>query len=723
VTTSTTQSAHGEDHQIVSRSRAHVRERMRELGLERRSDDAVIVASELVTNAVLHGGGLERFHLRVLDGGVRIEVADGCPSPPVVTHMAEDDGTGRGLLLVSRLAERWGIERGADGKVVWAEITGEEGGHAPIVRDLDHGCAHEQLVRVELGDVPTDILVGAKAHIDALIRELTVISVGSAPLPPHLAELIDTVAHRFIEGRRALKEQAARAAHDGAPITHLVLDLPPSVADEAGDYLAAMEELDSYCRAQRLTTLASPPRHALFRRWYIHETIAQLRAAAEGKPPPPPEPFESRLLQEVERVAEAQIVADRTARLYTVARALAAAGTPEAVADAVLHEGVAALGASAAGLLLAGHADRLVLPGAVGYDEEVVQRLRTESRNAELPAAAALRTGEAIWLESRHDRDRRFPELIGFEPRTVALCAVPLIVQGRRLGALRFSFDETRLFDDSERDFVLALADQTAQALARAQLQAERIDVSRRLQRSLLPPELPVIPGLGVAARYHPFGEGVEVGGDFYDLWAVGPNRWALAVGDATGTGPEAAALTALVRHSLRALTLTEHRPDRVLASLNSLLLASGLEYERFCTAVLGFVTINGGVTIELANAGHPYAWLRHPDGRPEEIEVDGSLLGVFDEPEFTSRSFELEPGAQLILFTDGVIEARRADEFFATTGVARILASAPAGADEAAAMLEQAVLDHIGGAPTDDMAIVVLETPPAAVLAEEALG
>src|SRR5439155_22763854 len=193
--------------------------------------------------------------------------------------------------------------------------------------------------------------------------------------------------------------------------------------------------------------------------------------------------------------------------------------------------------------------------------------------------------------------------------------------------------------------------------------------------------------------------------------------------GDPTGPGPEAAALTALVRHSLRALTLTEHRPDRVLASLNSLLLASGLEYERFCTAVLGFVTINGGVTIELANAGHPYAWLRHPDGRPEEIEVDGSLLGVFDEPEFTSRSFELEPGAQLILFTDVRIEARRADEFFATTGVARILASAPAGADEAAAMLEQAVLDHIGGAPTDDMAIVVLETPPAAVLAEEALG
>ena len=697
--------------ELVRQSRVAAADCARALGFERLVDDVELLTTELVTNAVLHGGGLERFHLRVLERGVRIEVADRSPSTPVVVHMSEDAGTGRGLVLVSHLAERWGIERAADGKVVWAEITGNIGDRPPIVFDIEDPWAEEQLVHIELGEVPTDLLVGAKAQVDTLIRELTLISVGGAPLPPHLSELIDTVAHRFTEGRQALKAQASRAVHDAAPVTKLALDLPTSAAEEAGEYLVAMEELDSYCRAKRLTTLASPPRHALFRRWYIHETIAQLRAAAEGKPPPPLEPFETRLLGEVERIADVQVVADRTARLYTVARALAAAGTPEAVADAVLHEGVAALGASAAGLLLASHADRLVLPGAVGYDEEVVNRLRTESRNAELPAAVALRTGEAIWLESRHDRDGRFPQLIGFEPRTVALCAVPLIVQGRRLGALRFSFDETRLFDDSERDFVLALADQTAQALARAQLQGERIEVSQRLQRSLLPPELPVIPGLDVAARYHPFGEGVEVGGDFYDLWPVGPNRWALAVGDATGTGPEAAALTALVRHSLRALTLTEQRPERVLASLNSLLLASGLEYERFCTAVLGFVSINGGVTIELSNAGHPYAWLRHPDGRVEEIEVDGSLLGVFDEPEFAARSFTLEPGSQLVLFTDGVVEARHDDVFFGTSGLSRVLQSAPAGAEAAAAMLEQAVLDHIGGAPTDDMAIVVLET------------
>jgi serine phosphatase RsbU (regulator of sigma subunit) len=119
----------------------------------------------------------------------------------------------------------------------------------------------------------------------------------------------------------------------------------------------------------------------------------------------------------------------------------------------------------------------------------------------------------------------------------------------------------------------MALAAQTAQALDRAHLLASRMEVSRRLQRSLLPPALPEVPGLEVAAIYHPFGEGMDVGGDFYDIWPVRPGQWAIAVGDAAGTGPEAASVTALVRHTLRALTLTDARPDSILRTLNAALL------------------------------------------------------------------------------------------------------------------------------------------------------
>lgn len=110
------------------------------------------------------------------------------------------------------------------------------------------------------------------------------------------------------------------------------------------------------------------------------------------------------------------------ARLYHLSTALARAATHEAVAAAVLEQGVPALGASGGGVLLATNSDRLLVPGTVGYDEHLVDRLREESPQAELPAAVALRTGQPVWIESRDERDRRFPELAELERRTVSMC-------------------------------------------------------------------------------------------------------------------------------------------------------------------------------------------------------------------------------------------------------------------------------------------------------------
>src|SRR5207237_4441133 len=142
--------------------------------------------------------------------------------------------------------------------------------------------------------------------------------------------------------------------------------------------------------------------------------------------------------------------------LYNVAVALAKAVTPEDVASAVLTEGVGALGASGGGMLLADDESRLSVPGTVGYDERTVERLRGEARDAELPAAYALRTGEAVWLETVEQRDASFPAMAGFEPGTVAMCAVPVATPDAVLGAIRFSFSERRLFDEDEQRFVLA---------------------------------------------------------------------------------------------------------------------------------------------------------------------------------------------------------------------------------------------------------------------------
>ncbi len=202
-------------------------------------------------------------------------------------------------------------------------------------------------------------------------------------VPPHLASLVSAVVDRFAEARLAVKRQALDAERRGQATTRLVLDLPASAAQAAEDYVRALDEVDAYCRARRLLTLETPPQHHLFRHWYIGELVTQLRAAASREPAPPSRSFTHRLLAEVDRVASAHRTSERAARLYTVAAALATAATPEAVAEAVLNEGVAALAASGGGLLLATNADQLVLPGAVGYDETVLAGLRTESRNAE----------------------------------------------------------------------------------------------------------------------------------------------------------------------------------------------------------------------------------------------------------------------------------------------------------------------------------------------------
>lgn len=717
------------DPDTVRGARADVIRRATELGYEDIADTAALVLSELVSNAVLHGSGCTGIDILAAEDGVRVEVRDGSRVPPILGRPSIDSLTGRGLRLVASLAARWGAQNEPDGKLVWAEITGES---TSVPADLDEEAllamwddddvdGHvEPTFHVELGDVPTDLLLAAKSHVDDVVREFTLASAGAragltAEVPAHLASVLEAVVDRFADARLAIKRQALAATRRGDTITRLTLDLPLRAAGAAEEYVRALDEVDAYCRARRLLTLETPPQHRVFRHWYIEELVSQLRAAAVGAPPPEPQSFAHRLLAELESIVGAQQASQRAARLYSVAAALATAATPEAVADAVLNDGLAALGAAGAGLLLATHADQLLLPGAVGHDEAVVARLSTESRDAELPAAVALRTGEAVWLESRAERDERFPELLGLEASTVALCAVPLEVQGRRLGALRFSFNEARLFDRDERRFVLALAAQAAQALDRAQLQRDRADVSRRLQRSLLPPTFPTVPGLEIAAIYHPFGDGMDVGGDFYDVWPIPGGRWAIAIGDATGTGPEAVAITALVRHTLRALTISESDPARVIRALNTALLLADPDFdaERFCTVAFGVISSGEHIDLHLASGGHPAPILRRADGQVEIPRLGGMLLGVFSDADVETARVRLGAGDTLVLLTDGVLEAHREGPQFDVAGVERVLDAEPGSARAAATALEQAVLRHTGGVITDDMAAVVLRVPP----------
>jgi serine phosphatase RsbU (regulator of sigma subunit)/anti-sigma regulatory factor (Ser/Thr protein kinase) len=717
-----------DDGAQLSRVRAFVADELRALGRAELIDDAVLVASELASNALLHANGILGVEVTEHGDALRVAVHDSTRVPPVIARQSVEAMTGRGLRLVASLSKEWGAEPTPDGKFVWADLSEAHMSSSVAPADLlalwdDDGWVddREHVTRypVWLGEVPTSLLLSAKAHVDNLVREFTLAARGaesnvSGQLPPHLAALIETVVTRFSEARQSIKRQALTAANLGLPHVRLELNLPASAADAGEEYLRALDEADSYCHAARMLTVESPPRHRLFRQWYVGELVAQLRAAQAGVPPPEPMTFDERLLREFDSASAARAASERVARLYELSAALARAANHEAVAAAVLEQGVAALGASGGGVLLAADADRLIVPGTVGYDEVLVSELQRESKDAELPAAVALRTGEPVWIESREERDRRFPQLVNLERGTVSMCAVPLVVGDVRLGALRFSFPQPRLFDEDERRFVLALAAQTSQALRRTQLNDERLEFSRRLQLSLLPRRLLAPPHIAIAGVYHSLGDGTELGGDIYDIWAMDGGRWGLAIADASGTGPEAAALTAMVRFSLRALATTDSSPVSVLDKLNRALLGAevgGLEGDRFCTALFGVLTPGPTSTVAIGGGGHPSPLVRRASGAIEEIAVGGSLLGVFHGVGFGAASVALEAGDTLVMFTDGVIEARRNRVMFGTQGVCAAIQDGPAGAAPLAKAIEEAVLDHTGGVVSDDLAILVVQS------------
>ena len=237
--------------------------------------------------------------------------------------------------------------------------------------------------------------------------------------------------------------------------------------------------------------------------------------------------------------------------------------------------------------------------------------------------------------------------------------------------------------------------------------------LARTLQASLLPPHLPDIPGLEVAARYRSAEDGVEVVGDFYDLFDIGADGWGVVMGDVCGKGPEAAALTAVARHTVRAAAMREERPSGVLARLNEAVLNHDAD-ERFCTAVYARVVPGPEkVRLSLSCGGHPLPLVLRADGSVQTAGRPGMLLGLFEDPDLSDVEVELGAGDAAILFTDGATEAKRRGVLLGEDRL-RAIVSACAGlrAEEIAHRMEDAILEFQEGAPKDDLAIVVLRVP-----------
>jgi serine phosphatase RsbU (regulator of sigma subunit) len=283
-----------------------------------------------------------------------------------------------------------------------------------------------------------------------------------------------------------------------------------------------------------------------------------------------------------------------------------------------------------------------------------------------------------------------------------------MIVIGRPEG-VRFPRDGIELAEELSRRAALAIDN--------ARLYSAQTSMSTALQRSLLPPALPDIPGLEVAVVYQPAGEGTEVGGDFYDLFACAPDRtgrsrWRFAIGDVCGTGPEAAAVTGLARHALRILATEDMPVPDVLARLNRLILDEGPR-ARLLTLLHGEIQTSddGGVRLRLVSAGHPPPLLLDTNGRVREVTTAQPLLGVFDEPTYGVDRVNLSPGQVLLCVTDGVTERRNGPDMLGDDrGLERLLATcADLSAGAVAARVERAVRDYGREPSGDDVAIIAL--------------
>lgn len=269
----------------------------------------------------------------------------------------------------------------------------------------------------------------------------------------------------------------------------------------------------------------------------------------------------------------------------------------------------------------------------------------------------------------------------------------------------------------SSRDLTVleALSEITTGTIALRGALGRATDLARTLQQSLLPPTLPDLPGLDISARYRPAGDGAEVIGDFFDAFRTGPGSLGVVLGDVAGKGVEAARVTALAHYTIRAAASHRTDPAGVLRELNTALLTQRPDSERFLTAV--YLSVRrfrrGLLRVTICSAGHTPVLLRGADYAVRPVGVHGLVLGVFGDAQLVNTEVRLRCGEMLLLYTDGVTEARRGDEQYGDDRLRGLVAAlGPASAADLTAAVEADVLTFTAGPPQDDIAILALGLP-----------
>jgi serine phosphatase RsbU (regulator of sigma subunit)/PAS domain-containing protein len=293
--------------------------------------------------------------------------------------------------------------------------------------------------------------------------------------------------------------------------------------------------------------------------------------------------------------------------------------------------------------------------------------------------------------------------------RSVIIAA--LKARGRVFGTFSLASAESgRLFEQVDVQLAEELAARAGMAIDNARLYTERSSIAHTLQVKLLPERLPDIARTSMAARYRAAGELNEVGGDFYDVFQRSATEWALVVGDVSGKGAEAAAVTALARYTLRAAALDEGPPSTALRRLNTAMLYD--DTSQFATVVMAYLSAGSGHRLEvrLALAGHPAPAVLRRDGGVEMVGRYGTMAGIRADIDVHDVDVHLEAGDVLLLYTDGVTEAGARHAPFGEDGLVSVLTHLAGQAPQTVVdAVERAVVAAQPGDPRDDIALLAI--------------
>ncbi|MEU2156269.1 SpoIIE family protein phosphatase [Streptomyces sp. NPDC019396] len=347
--------------------------------------------------------------------------------------------------------------------------------------------------------------------------------------------------------------------------------------------------------------------------------------------------------------------ADRATALYrpvALAIALTEAVTARQVSAVVTEELLPAFGGRQLALYVL-HERHLYLAWETGFPAGFLEPFEGVGLDARLPGVETLTTGRPIFFESMEQLASAYPG-IPLDASVGARAFLPLIASGRPVGSCILGFDQPRGFAPEERTVLTALAGLIAQALERARRYDTEAALARGLQDALLPHRLPVIENVETVGRYLPGTQGMDVGGDWYDVIETGRGL-DLVIGDVQGHGVSAAAIMGQLRSAVRAFALAGLDPAEVVSGTNRLL--SDLDPTHFATCC--YVRLDPATgDAQAVRAGHPQPLIRRPDGTTEVLDLAGGLiLGVDSAETYPVSDLSIKPGEVLALFTDGLIE------------------------------------------------------------------